>query len=172
VANNRTNRTPKKGKPQKRTSPDWGPRFLISLAESANIYAACKAAKVSRSTVYLRRDNDVMFAAAMAAAIDDACDDLELEARRRAKEGVVRPVFQGGARVGEVQDYSDTLLIFLLKAHRPEKFRDNVKVEHAGKIDLEIDSLTDAELNRRIEETEAKIAALEGTATSPPDAAG
>jgi len=31
-----------------------------------------------------------------------------------------------------VQRYSDTLLIFLMKARRPDKYRDNVKVEHAG----------------------------------------
>lgn len=30
--------------------------------------------------------------------------------------------------------YSDTLLIFLLKAGRPKKFRENLKVEHSGEI--------------------------------------
>jgi serine/threonine protein kinase len=31
-----------------------------------------------------------------------------------------------------VKEYSDTLLLALLKAHRPEKYRDNVRVEGAG----------------------------------------
>ena len=45
----------------------------------------------------------------------DATDDLEAIARRRAKLT------------------SDTLLIFLLKAHRPAVFRDNYHVEVTGK---------------------------------------
>lgn len=35
-------------------------------------------------------------------------------------------------------EYSDVLLIFLLKALRPKKFRDNVKTEHGGSIDLKL----------------------------------
>jgi hypothetical protein len=38
------------------------------------------------------------------------------------------------ARVGKVREYSDTLTIFLLKAHAPDKYRDNAKVEHSGTI--------------------------------------
>jgi hypothetical protein len=41
-------------------------------------------------------------------------------------EGVDKPVYQGGVLVGYVREYSDQLLVTLLKAHRPEKFRDNV----------------------------------------------
>ena len=48
-----------------------------------------------------------------------AGDSLEVEARRRAFAG------------------SDTLLIFMLKAARPAKFRDNVHHEHDGKVTLE-----------------------------------
>ena len=34
-----------------------------------------------------------------------------------------------GGLVGKTREYSDLLLIFLLKARRPEKFRDNAKLE-------------------------------------------
>jgi hypothetical protein len=34
--------------------------------------------------------------------------------------------------VGVVQEYSDTLLIFLLKGARPQKYRDNVRQEVTG----------------------------------------
>jgi hypothetical protein len=49
---------------------------------------------------------------------------LEDEAKRRAYEGVKKPVYQGGKRVGYVQEYSDTLLIFLLKGTNKAKFGD------------------------------------------------
>jgi hypothetical protein len=47
-------------------------------------------------------------------------------------EGVEEPIVYQGEITNTVRRYSDTLLIFLLKARRPEKFRDNVKVEHGG----------------------------------------
>ena len=35
-----------------------------------------------------------------------------------------------------VRDYSDTLAVFLLKAHAPDKYRENSKVEITGEIDI------------------------------------
>ena len=64
-------------------------------------------------------------------ALEQAVDLLEGEARRRAT-GINRDVWYAGEVVGTERAYSDTLLIFLLKAHRPAKFRDNVKVEHSA----------------------------------------
>lgn len=83
-----------------------------------------------RSTAYEARESDEAFAAAWDDAIEAATDALELEARRRAVEGTDRPVFYQGGEVGYVREYSDTLLIFLLKAHRPKKFRERVELEH------------------------------------------
>jgi hypothetical protein len=118
----RTKRTP--------TKRDWAPRFLNALAKSGVILHACKALKVTRSNVYERRDNDTDFAAALARALEDACDALEIVARRRAIKK------------------SDGLLQFLLRAHRPEKFRENHKVEHTGRVAVEVraEDLTDDEL--------------------------
>jgi hypothetical protein len=69
-----------------------------------------------------------MFAAAFRDASIRATEVLEAEAWRRAKEGVAEPVFQGGKQVGVVQRYSDQLLMFMLRARAPEKYRDNVTV--------------------------------------------
>lgn len=145
----RTNRTPRRT-----TAPDWAPSFLAALGRTANIRAACVDAGVSRSAVYERRDNHPDFAASMAASLEDAVDDLELEARRRALEGCERPVFgSGGPGVGSVQvgsvvEYSDTLMVFLLKAHRPAVYRENVRVEHTGhmKVTHSAEDLSDDEL--------------------------
>ena len=65
-------------------------------------------------------------------ALEEARELLEAEARRRAAIGVDEPVFYKGKVVGHIRKYSDNLLMFLLKAHWPEKFRDNYAVEHSG----------------------------------------
>jgi len=129
-------RTPKK-KPRrptkptrKRSSSDWVGPFLQALARTGNIKASCLAARVHRSTVYDRRDQDQEFARAMAHALDDAVDDLEAEAWRRAREGCQRPVFYRGEVAGHTIEYSDALMALLLKAHRPEKYRE--RYEHTG----------------------------------------
>lgn len=100
--------------------------FLEALASFGTVRHACEAADVGRSTVYEWREEDADFAAAWDAALEEAADTLEREAMRRAAEGVDKPVFQGGALVGFVREYSDTLLIFLLKGLRPEKYRERV----------------------------------------------
>lgn len=74
----------------------------------------------------------------MSEALDDAVDDMELEAKRRAFKGTLKPVYQGGEKVGEIREYSDTLAIFLLKAHRPEKYRERHEVRHQGGTTVQI----------------------------------
>lgn len=59
---------------------------------------------------------------------------LEREAFRRAHTGTLKPIYQGGEKVGSVREYSDTLMIFLLKGARPQKYRENHKVEVSGTV--------------------------------------
>lgn len=54
-----------------------------------------------------------------------------------------------------IRKYSDTLAIFLLKAHNPDKYRENSKVELSGSLDLR--RLTDDEIDEEL----AKLATLE-----------
>lgn len=107
--------------------------FLEVLAETANVTRAAKAAGVTTWTAYEARKQDAAFADQWHEAVEEACDLMEAEALRRAVDGVAKPVFYQGKQCGEIQEYSDTLLIFLLKAHRPEKFRDNARIELTGK---------------------------------------
>ncbi len=123
MATERTKRTPKKR--------DWQTTFLTELAARGSVSGACKAAACSRANAYAERERDATFAARWDEAKREAVELMEDEARRRAVEGVDRPVFQGGVQVGTVREYSDTLLIFLLKAHDP-KYRDKQQVEHTG----------------------------------------
>jgi hypothetical protein len=107
-------------------------RFLGFLEETANVTEACRRAGICRPVAYGWR-KDEAFAARWEAAVDRGTDALEDEAVRRAHEGVERPVYQGGKRVGLVREYSDTLLIFMLKARRPERFKDRSETAVTGK---------------------------------------
>jgi hypothetical protein len=103
-------------------------KFLTVYARLGNVTAACKQSGVGRSTVYQWTEQDDQFAAAFREAGIKATEVLEAEAWRRAKDGVAEPVFQGGKQVGVVQRYSDQLLMFMLRARAPERYRDNVTV--------------------------------------------
>jgi hypothetical protein len=110
---------------------NWRAKFLEVFRESANITAAARAAGVARSTVYDAK-SDKEFARQFADAELDATDALEQEAWRRAVHGVEKPVYYKGEQVATVTEYSDQLLIVLLKARAPEKYRENAKIEHTG----------------------------------------
>lgn len=130
--------------------------FLKALEENGgNITAACKSARYPRQTAYEARERDPAFAKAWDEAMERGIDALEDEALRRAHNGTLKPVYYQGSKCGTVREFSDTLLIFMLKAKRPLKFRDNVAIEHSGKVDL--GTLTDEELNAKIAERVAKL---------------
>jgi hypothetical protein len=103
-------------------------RFLLAFAAHGNVSAAAKTARVARRTVYAWQEHDEHFLAAFREAELMAIDRLEREAHRRAVTGVLEPVYQGGERVGTVRKFSDTLLIFLLKGFKPEKYREKIDV--------------------------------------------
>jgi hypothetical protein len=106
--------------------------FLAAFAKSGNVTKAAELSNVNRLTVYDWRANDPAFVAAMEVARDEAGDRLEAECERRAVEGVDEPVFYQGCVCGTIQRYSDTLLIFLTKGAKPEKYRENIKQEIGG----------------------------------------
>lgn len=112
--------------------------FLDELRDTANVTLAARAAGVSPGTVYKHRRDDVLFAERWDEAIGEAVDMLEHEAHRRAFKGTQEPVFYQGEEVGYVNKYSDSLAMFLLKAHRPDKYRERseVKQEISGGMQL------------------------------------
>jgi hypothetical protein len=125
----RTPRTPKK---RARDPKDWAPAFLAEFERQHIVTGAAKAAGVGRSTVYERRKADREFATAWADIEERSTELLEREAYRRAAVGTDKPVFQGGEQVGTIKEFSDVLLIFLLKARRPATYREQHKIEHSG----------------------------------------
>ena len=115
-------------------APGWLEPFLESLRQNCNVTLACRACKISRFTPYAYREDHPEFRKQWDDAVDEGADVLEAEAWRRAKEGTVRPVFQGGKKVGHVREYSDTLMQTLLKGHKPEKYRERTQMDHSGSV--------------------------------------
>jgi hypothetical protein len=162
--------------------------FLAAYAKCGNITRAAALAKVARSRHY-EWLSDPDYEAAFAAAGEEACDLLEAEARRRAVDGIEEPVvYQGelsvrrdslGRRTAHpltIRRYSDVLLIFLLKAQRPDKYRDNWRGELTGPGGaplgakpgaLDLSNLSDADLSTLRGLTQ-KAAAQRGRGAAPP----
>jgi len=122
VARGRTLRTPKKD----------DKFFVAVVATGGNVTKACAVAGYSRRSIYEYREKDEEFAKHFREALDKGVESLEHEAARRAHRGVNEPVYYEGERVGLKRKYSDTLLIFLLKAHKPDKYRERLGIDFAN----------------------------------------
>lgn len=89
-----------------------------------------------------------------------AARTLEDEAVRRAHEGLRKPVRYKGKIVGYETEYSDSLMLALLKANNPEKFREHV--EHSGRdggpIDVDIRAAIMQVIQRLPEDQRAVVA--------------
>jgi hypothetical protein len=109
-------------------TPERDAKFLAAIAKGATVSDACAIAGYSRPVVYVYRNEDPKFAAAWDEANEDAIERMEREADRRAVEGYDKPVFHLGVEVGTERKFSDTLLIFRLKAKRPDVYRERAEV--------------------------------------------
>lgn len=116
----------------------WQDRFLEIFAMSLNVALAAMGAGINRATAYKERDKNAEFARGWDDAKAAAIERLEAVAFERA------------------QKMSDTLLIFLLKSHKPERYRERYEAVTTN-VNIDWDDLTDDEL--------AKIAAGEHPTT-------
>jgi hypothetical protein len=103
------------------TAEQWK-KFYELLESSGNVSLSARGAGIGRTTVYEAMRTDPAVAERVDDAKECAIEHLETEARRRAMSS------------------SDVLLIFLLKALRPERYRDSYRApEHAVLQDFIID---------------------------------
>ena len=103
-------------------SEELGDAFLTALSEGVSIRQASEDIGVSRGAVYNWRRIVPGYRERWEQAWDDSVTALEEETRRRAKEGVLEPVFYQGEVVGHVRKYSDRLMEKILEARSPERF--------------------------------------------------
>lgn len=107
--------------------------FLSAYAHLGAITRAARAAKIDRGSHLNWKREDPLYAQAFERAEEMAVESLEDAAVQRARYGMDRPVFHKGKVCGYVREYSDTLLIFLLKGAKPLKYRERLNIEHTGK---------------------------------------
>ena len=89
------------------------------MATGLSITAAAQHAKVGRSPIYAWRNEDGPFASRMDDAYEAGVDTLEDLALKRAHDA---------------DKPSDALTMFLLKAHRPSRYRERVDLKHSGEL--------------------------------------
>lgn len=100
--------------------------FLSVLARTGRVAEASRACGYTdTATLQQFRRNDEDFAEAWDHALEAAAHVLEEEAIRRATEGVLEPVFYKGEVAGYKTNYSDTLLMFVLRGLKPGTYREN-----------------------------------------------
>lgn len=103
--------------------------FLAAYAEMGVVTRSAQLAEINRCThnAWLNEEGESgdEYRAAFEDAKRAANDALESEARRRAISGVDKPFYYKGELVETTKQYSDVLLIFLMKAADPARFRDN-----------------------------------------------
>ena len=97
----------------------WKDLFIEAFRESGIISQALMYAGINRTVLRAGLEKDKDFLEEFHDAKADAIDSLETEAVRRAKDG------------------SDQLLMFLLKSHRPEVYRENHKIEVSGHFEVD-----------------------------------
>ena len=110
---------PKKTSPKtvnnnRRQGGEWVPAFLATLRNTGNVRASCEKAGIARRAVYDWRDKHPAFAAQWKESTEDSIELLEAIADQRARS------------------HSDVLLIFRLKALRPEIYRERWQGELTG----------------------------------------
>jgi hypothetical protein len=103
----------------RKVTPEKKAEFIEALRETGNVTKASESLLVAPKTFYAYRKSDPDFAAAWDSAYADGqqrlADDLEHEAITRATSGK-----------------SDTLLIFLLKGLKPDKYRERYEQRLTG----------------------------------------
>lgn len=92
----------------------WRPAFLNILSRTGSISGAARAVGVSTAVVNTARKRDEQFDLQCQEAVQYAIEWLEQIAWERAAK------------------HSDQLLIFLLKAHKPEVYNQATRTEHSG----------------------------------------
>jgi hypothetical protein len=123
-----TNPTVKRtGRPYEKDVLAWVPVFLDAIAEGKSVTSAAKRAKVHPTVVHGKRRKDPAFRSAWCEAAEIGTRLMEQEAQRRAYHGVLKPVFYKGVKCASVREYSDNLLMFLLKGRKPQVYREGAE---------------------------------------------
>jgi hypothetical protein len=116
--------------------------FLAAYGRCARIGQAAETAKIAKQSHYIWLSESENYRNAFAQTqimIGDLAEDAAVE---RAIHGVEKPVLYQGRPVrvnGKLlyeREYSDTLLIQLLRRFKPQEYRERTTMEVSGSVDL------------------------------------
>lgn len=115
------------------------PPFFDALLVNPSISAAADNAGLSRGWLSNWRARSETFDNMVIRYQDVGISALEDEACRRAFEGDAEPIYNSkGFLIGEKRKRSDILLMFYLKAHRPEKYRERSEQQITQTTELRV----------------------------------
>ena len=118
--------------------------FAVHLSTTCKIVKSCELAGVSYQELIVRRRADPEFEKWFQDVYEVALQRMEDEAMRRAVDGIEKPIVYKGVICGTSLEYSDALLMFLLKGGRPEKYKDRTQNENINHNDELADRLAAA----------------------------
>jgi hypothetical protein len=98
--------------------------YIRLFREEYSITKTCRRMNISRRRYYHWIEDDPEFAREVDMAREEIIETLEAEAVRRAYTGIEREIYYRDGVIGREREYSDALLILLLKGLRPEKYRE------------------------------------------------
>lgn len=126
----------------------WMRAFVAVLARTGDISSACRSAEINRTYAYEARKTHPVFAEGWREAFQVSVDLLEQIAIRRATIGedeTTTTTTRSTDAEGNVTETivtrtlhgkrNDTLLMFLLRARRPDTYRETVDHRHGGDPD-------------------------------------
>ncbi len=118
--------------------------FLDVLRSTGNVSASSRAANISSRSAHTLKGKDEDFASEWELAKEEALDELEAALRKRAIEGVEKPVYYAGKECGTQRSYSDSVGMYILKTHRGGLAEDGLP--KGGKVDVPARSISAKEL--------------------------
>lgn len=130
-------------------------RFFEALESNPTVTVAkaAKAAGYSRSSIYNYKNDDPLFASRFNEIMDERFEELESAAYDMAINGeddyktIINPK-TGKKSTIKVKRRNSSVVMFLLSAGKPEKYRSNYKPPELDDHDL--DSISDEELDAEI----------------------
>lgn len=140
--------------------------FLAAFVSCARIAKAARQARIPRALHYRWMEEDPDYARAFERATPIAAGLLEDEAMRRAHEGTKRAIYYQGEKIGYEFEYSDTLLMFLLRALLPKRYGDRTAIQHSGPeggpIDVRVAKLAEVLSIDELKSIRARLTCLAG----------
>ena len=111
-------------------------QFLELVADGDRVCRACDQMGWTFYIIRNRSRRDPEFRKLYHRARNEGVRRMEEEATRRAYEGVTVPKNMGTHGIVEVKEYSDSLLMFLLKAARPKRYRETKVLQDNRQINI------------------------------------